>query len=151
MTYEQAYINQTEKLIDFYKGKKSPVKEYLIVCHNYIQELRNLDALELLNEIEYEKAFNQVLSLVHETYRPDHFNSVINGAKLPLLDSEFIIYILAVQKQLKKPIKWQLLIDLQYKYSMIRIKWLCKNGFNEDFESFAIKNITLNELFKLKI
>jgi len=152
MIYEQKYIQETENLIKFYQDKKAqPIKEYILTCHNYINELRNLDTIEIFTELEYERAFNQVLSLVEETFRPDQFVSIINGSIVRYLSSEFIIYILGVQKQLKKPIKWNLLIDLQFNYSMVRIKWLCQNGFNSDFESYAIQNITLNELFKLKV
>lgn len=151
MIYEQKYIQETENLIKFYQDKKAQsIKEYILTCHNYINELRNLDTIELLTELEYERAFNQVLSLVEETFRPDQFISIINGAIVRYLSSEFIVYILGVQKSLKKPIKWNLLIDLQFNYSMVRIKWLCQNGFNSDFESYAIQNITLNELFKVK-
>lgn len=154
MIYEQKYIQETENLIKFYQDKKAqPIKEYILTCHYYINELRNLDTIELFTELEYERAFSQVLSLVEETFRPDHFNSsfsALSDTLVHCIDDEFIVYILGVQKQLKKPIKWNLLIDLQFNYSMIRIKWLCQNGFNLDFESYAIQNITLNELFKLK-
>jgi len=151
MINEQKYIKETENLIKFYQDKKAQsIKEYILTCHNYINELRNLDTIELFTELEYERAFNQVLSLVEETFRPNTFNSIIDNANLKLLDEGFIVYIIGVQKSLKKPIKWNLLIDLQFNYSMIRIKWLCQNGFNSDFESYAIQNITLNELFKLK-
>lgn len=154
MINEQKYISETQKLIDFYKDKKNQaVKEYILTCHNYINELRNINTVEIFTELEYEKSFKQVLGLVEETFRPDHFNSSfysLSDALVHWLDCEFIIYILGVKKQLKKPLKWNLLIDLQFKYSIIRINWLCKNGFTEDFESFAIKNITLTKLFKLK-
>ena len=151
MIYEQKYIQETQNLIKFYQDKKAqPIKEYILTCHNYINELRNLDTIDLFTELEYEKAFNQVLSLVEETFRPDQLYSVIDGSNLRLLDECFIVYICGVQNSLKKPIKWNLLIDLQFNYSMVRIKWLCQNGFNSDFESYAIKNITLTKLFKLK-
>jgi len=149
MIYEQKYIQETENLIKFYQDKKSqPIKEYILTCHNYISELRNLDTIEIFTELEYERAFFKVLSLVKETFRPDEFKSIVSDSIVRYLSSEFIVYILGVQKQLKQPIKWNLLIDLQFKYSMIRIKWLCENGFNSDFESYAIENITLTELFK---
>lgn len=152
MIYEQKYIQETENLIKFYQDKKAQsIKEYILICHNYINELRNLDTIELLDELEYEKSFNQVLNLVEETYRPNTFNSVIDSRNLRILDAEFIVYILGVQKSLKKPIKWKLLIELQFKYSIVRIKFLCQNGFNFDFESYAIQNITLNDLFKLQL
>jgi len=155
MIYEQKYIQETENLIKFYQDKKNQsIKEYILTCHNYISELRNLDTIELFTELEYEKAFKQVLSLVKETFRPDHFNSsfpALSDTLIHWLDDEFIVYILGVQSQLKQPIKWNLLIDLQFKYSIVRIQWLCKNGFNSDFESYSIKNIKLIELFKLKI
>jgi len=154
MINEQKYIKETENLIKFYQDKKAQsIKEYILTCHNYINELRNLDTIELFTELEYEKAFKQILSLVEETFRPNHFNSsfpTLSDTLVHWLDDEFIIYIFGVKNQLKKPIKWNLLIDLQFNYSMLRIKWLCKNGFNSDFESYAIQNITLNELFKLK-
>lgn len=155
MINEKSYIEQTDKLIEFYKDKKNQsVKEYILTCHKYILELRNLDAIELFTELEYEKSFKHVLSLVEETFRPDYFNSSFygfSGTLVHWLDDEFIVYILGVKEQLKKPLKWNLLIDLQFKYSILRIKWLCENGFTEDFQSFATKNITLIELFKLKI
>lgn len=155
MIREQKYIQQTENLIKFYKDKNNnSIKEYILTCHSYISELRNIDAIEIYTEHEYKKAFNRVLSLVEETFRPDYFNSsfsALSDTLVHYLDSEFIVYMLGVQTQLKKPIKWNLLIDLQVKYSMVRIKWLCQNGFSEDFERFAIKNIPISELFKLKI
>jgi len=155
MIYEQKYIQETENLIKFYQDKKSqPIKEYILTCHKYISELRNLDTIEIFTELEYEQAFKQVLSLVKETFRPDNFNSsfpTLSHTLVHWLDDEFMVYVLGVQSQLKQPIKWDLLIDLQFKYSMIRIKWLCENCFNSDFEIYAIENITLIELFKLKI
>ena len=130
------------------------MKEYIKTCHKYILELRNLDAIEIFTELEYEKVFKQVLGLVEETFRPDHFNSsfcLLSDTLVHWLDDGFMIYVLGVRNQLKKPIKWNLLIDLQFNYSMTRIKWLCENGFNSDFENYAIQNITLIELSKTKI
>jgi len=151
MIYEQKYIQETENLINFYKDKKAnSIKEYILTCHNYIDELRNLDTIELFTELEYERAFNEVLSLVEETFRPDQLYSVINGANLRLLDDEFIVYILGVQKSLKKPIKWNLLIYLQYNFSMAEIQFNIETGFSKDFTQFAIEKIKLTELFKLK-
>ena len=155
MIREQQYIKQTDELVKFYRDKKNhSVINYVLTCYSYINELRNIDAIEIYTELEYEKAFRQVLSLVSETFRPDHFNSSfsqLSDTLVRLLDDEFIVYMLGVQQQLKKPIKWNLLIDLQYKYSMIRMQWLCQNGFMEDFEKFAIQNIPLSELFKLDV
>lgn len=155
MILEQRYIQQTDELIRFYQDKKNQsVKEYILTCYAYINELRSVDAIEIFTELGYEKAFRQVLSLVKETFRPDYFNSSfpeICDTLVHWLDSEFIVYILGVQDQLKRPIEWKLLIDLQYKYSMARIKWCLKYGFNEDFEIFAIQNITISELFKLEV
>jgi len=155
MINEKSYIEQTDKLIEFCKDKKNQsVVEYILTCHKYILELRNLDVIELFTDLEYERAFKHVLSLVEETFRPDYFNSSFSGISNTLvhwLDDEFIVYIIGVQGQLKKPLKWDLLIELQFKYSILRIKWLCENGFTEDFQSFATKNITLTELFKLEI
>lgn len=151
MINELKYISETENLIAFYKDKKNhAIKDYIVTCHNYINELRNLDTIEIFNELEYERIFFQVLSLVEETFRPDQFRSIVTESIVRYLDDQFMIYIISVQKQLKKPIKWDLLIELQFNYSMAKIKWLCINGFNSDFENFAIKNITLTELFKLK-
>lgn len=152
MKHEKQYIEQTEKLIEFYKDKKNnPVKEYIITCHNYISELRNLDAIEILDELEYQKLFNQVLNLVDETFRPNTFNSVLNGSNLRLLDSEFIIYILSVQNSLKKPLKWKLLIELNYNFSLLEIRYKIKTKFEQDFTQYAIKNITLSDLWKISI
>ncbi len=155
MISEQKYIKETKNLINFYQDKKSnKVIEYILTCHNYINDLRNLDAIEIFTELEYDKAFKQVLSLVEETFRPDYFNSsfyTISDTLVHWLDDEFIVYILGVQKQLKKPIKWDLLIDLQFNYSTVRIKWLSQNGFNLNFENYAIQNISLIELSKTKI
>lgn len=148
MINEQKYISETENLINFYRDKKNTaIKEYILTCHNYINELRNLDAIKTFTELEYEKAFNQVLCLVEETFRPDQFKSVVSDSLVHWLDDEFIVYILGVQKQIKKPLKWNLLIELQFKYSVVRIHWLVKNGFNSDFESYSIQNIKLTDLW----
>lgn len=151
MIYELPYYQQTEKLIEFYKDKKSPIKEYLITVNNYINELKEIKTIEIYDELEYERAFNQVLELVHETFRPNAFNSIINGANLRLFSDEFILYILSTQKQLKKAIRWQQLCDLQFKFSMAEIKYKIKNGFNSDFTNFAIQNIKLTDLWTIKI
>lgn len=155
MINEKNYISETQDLISFYKDKKShSVKKYILTCHKYINELRNIDAIEAFTELEYEIAFKQVLGLVEETFRPDYFNSVFKGNFGKLvhwLDDEFIIYMLGVGSQLKKPLKWKLLIELQLKYSVMRIRWLCENGFECDFESYSIKNVPLSELFKYKL
>jgi len=152
MIYEQKYIQETENLIKFYHDKKAQsIKEYILTCHNYIDELRNLDTIELFTELEYQKAFNQVLGLVEETFRPDQFLSVVNGSIVRYLDDQFILYLLGVQKQLKKPIKWNLLIDLQYNFSMAEMQFNIQTGFSKDFTQFAIDKIKLTDLFKLKI
>ena len=155
MIREQEYIRQTEELVKFYQNKENlPVKRYILACYSYINELRNIDVMELFTEIEYEKAFRKVLSMVEENFRPDTFNSSFTQLQDTLvhyLDDEFLVYMIGVEYQLKKRIKWDILIDLQYKYAMVRIKWLCENGFNEDFEQFAINNIPLVELFKTKV
>jgi len=120
MINELKYIEQTKNLIEFYKDKKNQaVKEYILTCHNYVNELRNLDTIEIFTELEYERIFSQVLSLVDETFRPDQFRSIVNESIVRCLDEQFMIYIIAVQKQLKKPIKWNTLIELQYNFSMV--------------------------------
>lgn len=155
MINEQNYISETQNLIDFYRDKKGRfIKEYILTCHKYINELRNLDTIKIFTELEYERAFSQVLGLVEETFRPDHFNSSFSKLSDTLvhwLDDEFIVYILGIQSQIKKPIKWKILIDLQLKYSIVRIKWLCKNGFNSDFEGFSIQNIKISDLWMVSI
>lgn len=151
MKYEAKYLTETSKMIDFYKDKVSPVKEYILTCHNYISELRGIDLIEIYTDLEYEREFYKVLSLVEETFRPDYFVSVANGAIVRYLDDQFIVYLLLVQNQLKKPIKWNQLIQLQFNFSMIEIQFHIKNGFTEDFTQFAVKNITLSELWTVSI
>lgn len=152
MIYEKQYIEQTQKLIEFYKDKKNnSIKEYILACHNYISELRNLDTLEIFDELEYERSFNQVLNLVEETFRPNNFNSITDRRNLRLLSSGFILYILSIQKSLKKPIKWNLLIELQYNFSMLELEFKIKTEFKEDFTQHAIKNISLSQLWKTSI
>ena len=151
MIYELQYYQQTEKLIEYYKNKNSPIKEYMITVNNYINELRNLDVIEIYNELEYEKAFNQVLELVEETYRPNTFNSIINSDNLRLLSDGFILYIISTKKQLKKPIKWKQLCKLEFKYSLLEIQYKIKTNFTGDFTTFAIENIKLRDLWTTKI
>ena len=151
MKYESAYIGQTGKMIEHLKGKEDPiVKDYLLTCHKFIGELRNLDVIQIYTDLEYERAFNQVLELVEETYRPNQFVSVCSDAIIQTLDYEFIVYILQVKKQLKKPLKWIQLCELQYNFGIAEIKFKIKTNFTEDFTIFAIKSIKLKELWNLK-
>jgi hypothetical protein len=147
MIHETQYIKQTESLMKFYRDKPSKIKEYIVTCHNYISELRDMDAIQLHEDTEYEKAFNQLLSLVQETFRPDHFISCTSDSLIRIFDEQFIVYMLQVKKQLKRPITWKMLCDLAYKYSILEIRFNVETGFNEDFNDFAIKKITLTELW----
>lgn len=150
MINELKYISETENLIAFYKDKKNQaIKDYIVTCHNYINELRNLDSIEIFNELEYERIFFQVLSLVEETFRPDQFRSIVTESIVRYLDEQFMIYIIAVQKQLKKPIKWDTLIQLQYNFSIAEIEFKIKTKFEKDFTQFAIDKIKLTDLWTI--
>jgi hypothetical protein len=155
MIYEQKYIQETERLIKFYQNKNvHSIKDYILICHNYISELRNLDAIEIYTELEYERTFRQVLRLVKETFRPDYFNSSFYSFSDKLvhwLDYEFMIYILGVQKQFRNHIGWNQLIELQYKFSMFEIQFKINTGFSKDFTQFAIDKIKLTDLWKISI
>lgn len=152
MIYEQKYIKETEYLINFYQDKKAQsVKEYILTCHRYINELRNIDVIGLVDELEYGKLFMSILALVEETFRPDEFVSVIDGTIVRYLDEEFMIYFIGVQSQLRKPIRWNMLIDLQLKFSVEEIKFNISTGFSEDFTQYAISKIKLTDLFNSKI
>ncbi|HZL11682.1 MAG TPA: hypothetical protein VFC65_16990 [Prolixibacteraceae bacterium] len=150
MIYEKQYISQTEQLMEFYKEKQSRIKEYIVTCHNYISELREMDVMSIYEDTEYEKAFIQLLALVQETYRPDHFISCTSDSLIRIFDDEFIIYMLSVQKQLKKPITWEMLCGLAFNFSIMEIKFKVETGFNSDFTDYAVKKIKLIELWALK-
>lgn len=150
MIYEKQYLQQTESLIYFYRTKNNPaIKDYILTCHNYINELRQTEIIELIDQIEYDMLFNQVLELVDETFRPNAFNSIITGENLRLLDDEFMIYLLEVKKQLKKPLKWKQLIELNFRFEISKMAYRIETKFCGDFTRHAIKNITLSELWNL--
>ena len=148
MKYESLYVSQTIKLIEKFKDKNNQsVKDYILTCHRYINELRNLDVIQILDDLEYEHLFFQVLGLVEETYRPDQFRSVCSDRIIRVLDDEFIVYIIGVQSQLKRPLTWIQLCSLQFNFSILEIQFKVKNDFEIDFTQYAIKNIKLKELW----
>ncbi|HEY5590663.1 MAG TPA: hypothetical protein VIK55_06555 [Paludibacter sp.] len=137
-------------MIEYYRNKKSPVKEYILACYNYVSELKGLEVIEIFTELEYERSFIQLLSLVKENYRPDHFISCTSDSFIRIFEDEFIVYVLSVSKQFKKLITWNQLCQLEYNFSMLKIRFDVKTGFREDFLPFAIRNIKLLELWTLK-
>ena len=125
--------------------------ETIEFCKKEITQLRELDAVRLYETINRNGAFVNVLSLVEESFRPDHFQSVVSDDYLPVLEDDFMTYLLAVRHQLKKPVKWLIVVELDYKFSMLRMRHLIKHGFETDFVSYAIINIKLIDLWMQSI
>ena len=146
---EIKYIDETNGLIQYFEGKQSRMKSYIATCHTYIQELRSSDPVKMQSKIENDQLFIQLLSFVEESFRPDHFISCCSYDYIEVFDADFMNYILYSRKQIKKPLKWKMLCDLDYKFSILRIQFLIKSGFTLDFTDFAIKNIKIIDLWNL--
>ena len=80
------------------------------------QELKSNDILTTIEKVDRDKMFLELLSVVEETFRPDHFNSVITGELMEIFEDEFLIYFSSCIKQLTKPIKWDMLTNICHSF-----------------------------------
>lgn len=144
----QRYKRETENLIRYYEGRDSPVLKYISVTKKYVTEVEKRGFLELLDELEHQNLFQSCLCLLKETYRPDQFFSVLSEGYIKCFSPEFMGYILACRKQLKRKLNWKELCDLYYAYDIWRIQWLLSVHFCGDSLQYAVKNVSLKELWK---
>ena len=137
----EQYKRETTSLLRFYQGRDSPVLKYISVTGRYVSELEKRGAPELLDELEYSATFRSVLNLVEETYRPDQFIGL--RGQMRIFSSEFMEYILAVSRQLRRRLRWSELCDLAANYDL----WRMSVKFREDSMDYATKNISLKTLW----
>jgi len=142
MKYSLLYHRETSNLLRYYANRDSPVKRYIQVCQAYIGEMES----NTIEEVDYVYLFNEVLSYVDETYRPDHFMGI--RGQIRVFSTEFIEYFLSRSSELKRRILWDQLCSLYMNYDLWRIAWLIKTGFTAEFREYAEKNISLKMLWK---
>ena len=143
----QLYKHETKSLKRYFDGGNSPVLKYIETVEQYVGELRKVSLEELLDEIEYNRLFQSTLCLVGETYRPDQFLSVWGEKYIRIFSVEFMAYMAEKRGKLTRKLTWSELCDLDYKYEVWRIRWLCENHFCGDSLEYAMKNISLKTLW----
>lgn len=143
----QQYKHETDCLKRYFAGGDSPVLKYISVVEEYVGQLQKVSLEAILDEIEYNRLFQSTLCLVGETYRPDQFLSVWGEKYIRIFSVEFMAYMAERRGKLIRKLTWEEVCDLDYKYDVWRIRWLCENHFYGDSLDYAIKNISLKTLW----
>ena len=142
MKYSALYARETANLIRYYKNKDSPVKRYISLCETHIAELES----NTIEEVDYMYLFNEVLSMITETYRPDHFMGM--RGQMRIFSSDFMEYFLARSSELTRRVSWEQVCALSANYDLWRMDWLVACRFaSDEFRLYAEKNISLKMLW----
>lgn len=118
------YEKDQSAFIRSYPDRNCFARRYASVADIYIEELEYYIPNEIIDEYTYEQVFRQVLSLIEETFRPDHFNSIITGELIHWLDFDFIEWFISHQNELKRRLTWNQVCELQCNWmgwNLIRI------------------------------
>jgi len=107
------YEKDQSAFIRSYPDRNCFARRYASVADQYIYELEAYVPNEIIDEYSYEQAFKEVLSLVSETFRPDHFDSVFHGGLFHWLEFDFMEWLLAHQSELKRRLSWSQVCELQ--------------------------------------
>lgn len=97
----------------YYLRNKYDKSRSITVADQYIFELEAYIPNEIIDEYAYEQVFRQVLSLVEETFRPDHFNSIITGELIHWLNFDFMEWLISHQTELRRRLTWNQVCELQ--------------------------------------
>ena len=141
MITKKFYEQETKTLSRKYARGQSPPERYINLCETHTLFLQSA----ILEELEYMYLFSEVLSLIQETYRPDHFIGV--RGQIRIFSSEFMEYLLAISNQLTGRLKWDQVCVLYLNYDLWRIDWMIECKFLGDFREYAEKNISLKMLW----
>lgn len=107
-----------------YRRNKYEKSRSIAVADLYIAELEGYIPNEIIDEYAYSELFRKVLSITKETFRPDHFNSIITGELIHWLDFYFMEWLISHQNELKRRLKWNQVCELQCNWmgwNLIRI------------------------------
>lgn len=107
------YEKDQSAFIRSYPDRNCFARRYASVADIYVAELETYIPNEIIDEYSYEQVFRQVLSLVEETFRPDHFNSIITGELIHWLDFDFMGWLISHQMELKRRLVWSQVCELQ--------------------------------------
>lgn len=138
MKYEQPYIEQTAAILEKYATNRQILK-YVDTGYKFISELKtnqNINVIDLLNEKTEMELFYEVLYFT----KTDIYNfrrATRHGFIVPL-SPEFMQWFLINAKQLKRPIEWNQLTTLNYKFDMLKL-------FNKH------ENLTIKQIWNYKI
>ena len=110
------YEKDQSAFIRSYPDRNCFARRYAAVADLYVMELEAYVPNEIIDEYTYEQVFRQVLSLVEETFRPDHFDSsfpALAGTLVHWLDFNFMEWLISRQGELKRRLTWSQVCELQ--------------------------------------
>ena len=127
-------IQHCKKL--YYRRNKYDKSRSISVADQYIAELEAYVPNEIIDEYSYEQAFKEVLSLVSETFRPDHFDSYFGGL-FHWLDFEFMEWLILHQGELKRRLSWNQVCELQCNW----MGWNLMKMLNPEISELTLKEM----------
>ena len=83
-------------------------------------ELEHYVPNEIIESYSYSELFRQILSLIQENYRPDHFDSLFGGL-IEIFDVEFMEWLISHAGELKRLLHWNEVCELNANYLMWKI------------------------------
>lgn len=125
------YEKDQAAFIRSYPDSNCFARRYALVADIYIAELETYVPNEIIDDYTYSELFRQVLSLIEETFRPDHFNSVITGELIRWLNFGFIEWLVSHQNELKRRLTWNQVCELQYNWMGWRICFIPEKTIRE--------------------
>jgi len=127
-------IQHCKKL--YYRRNKYDRSRSISVADQYIAELESYVPNEIIDQYSYEQAFKEVLSLVSETFRPDHFDSYFGGL-FHWLDFEFMEWLILHQGELKRRLSWNQVCELQCNW----MGWNLMKMLNPEISELTLKEM----------
>jgi len=127
-------IQHCKKL--YYRRNKYDRSRSISVADQYIAELETYVPNEIIDQYSYEQAFKEVLSLVSETFRPDHFDSYFGGL-FHWLDFEFMEWLILHQGELKRRLSWNQVCELQCNW----MGWNLMKMLNPEISELTLKEM----------
>lgn len=121
----------------WYRRNKYNKSRSIAIADQYIAELEEYVPNEIIDEYSYSELFKQVLSLIEETFRPDHFNSVFHGGLFHWLDFDFMEWLVSHQMELKRRLTWNQVCELQCNW----MGWKVDRIISPELSELTLKEI----------